>query len=208
MLMQEVADLLQVLVGAVRPADAKLQPVHISYRAAFQQFLDFDPHTVAVAFLQNLVQEKMGQIIGLETIDRDAALQLLMAEVIEPEFAKIKQPVFLYDFPASQAALAELKTLADGTEVAARFEIYWGGVELGNAYHELADADEQRQRFEANLKERQALGLQEVPVDQNLLAALDQGLPACAGIAMGFDRLLMVVLQQNQLSQVQSFFGF
>ena len=176
----------------------------LSYAEAFQRYLKLDPHQASLQTLQDAASQfYQGEL------DRDTTLQLLMSEVIEKELAKSDRPVFVYDFPASQAALAQIKTLADGTQVAARFELYWRGVELANGYHELFDAKEQEARFKADLTKRKALGIQAVPIDQNLLLALREGqLGQCAGIAMGFDRLIMVLLNEPALGKVQSFFEF
>ncbi len=208
MLMEEVADLIRALLAAVSVKGGSCSEIRLSYQEAFQQCLNINPHTAPLKELQDRVALHVGSIAGMETVERDPALQLLMSHVIEPAFAEWDQPVFLYDFPASQAALAKIKTLHDGTKVAARFEVYWGGVELGNAYHELVQPGEQRERFREDLKKRDKLGLPQVPMDENLLAALDAGLPECAGIAMGFDRLVMVILEKARLADVQSFWGF
>jgi len=176
----------------------------LSYAEVFQQYLKLDPHQAPLETLQDAASQfYQGQL------DRDIALQLLMSEVIEKELKKLDRPVFVYDFPASQAALAQIKTLEGGLKVAARFELYWRGVELANGYHELLDAKEQEARFQADLARRKALDIKEVPIDQNLLLALREGhLPECAGIAMGFDRLVMVLLNESALEKVQSFFEF
>lgn len=205
-LMEEVGSLINTL--AVSLGLAPIQVAEISYREAFENFLKIDPHTVTLEDLQRIVKAKMGEVVGLSDLDRDTALQLLMAEIIEPELAKRAQPIFVYHFPASQAALAKVKILSDGTRVAARFELYWQGVELANGYHELVSFKEQQQRFEADLQKRSNLHLPSVPVDQNLLAALEKGVAECAGVALGFDRLIMVLLHKTKLAEVQTFFKF
>lgn len=217
MLMQEVSELIQTLLKAVTDQENISDLTDsskgffgrcISYRQVFQETLQIDPHQVSESVLQDSVKKKIGEIVGVKHPDRDTCLQLLMSEIIEPELAKIAEPVFIYDFPATQAALARIKTLEDGTQVAARFEVYWHGVELGNAYYELASAEEQKLRFDSDLQKRKQLGLPAVPVDTNLLAALEYGIPECAGIAIGFDRLVMILLNQQSLADVQSFFEF
>jgi elongation factor P--(R)-beta-lysine ligase len=110
---------------------------------------------------------------------------------------------FVVDYPADQAALARLRE--DDPRVAARFELIVDGVELANGYHELADAIELRARMERDLAARRAAGQREPPVDERLLAAMAAGLPPCAGVALGFDRLLMLKLGANRLDGVLPF---
>ena len=111
----------------------------------------------------------------------------------------------VHDWPATQAALARLRTDADGSIVAERFELYLGPVELANGYHELLDAGEQRARFERDLALRRERGAPHPPIDERLLAALDHGLPGCAGVALGMDRLLMAMLGTGRIAEVLAF---
>jgi lysyl-tRNA synthetase class 2 len=133
-------------------------------------------------------------------LDRDAKLDLLMGLVVGPLLGR-ERPCFICDYPVSQAALARLKSAT----VAARFELYVDGLELANGFHELTHAAQQRARFDADLGVRRARGQPEPPLDENLLAAMAHGLPDCAGVAMGLDRLIAVALRATQLSQVLSF---
>jgi len=110
---------------------------------------------------------------------------------------------FVYDYPASQAALARVRP--GYPAVAERFELYLGGMELANGFHELSDAAEQRARFQAEQREREAAGLSVIPLDENLLAALEAGLPDCAGVALGVDRLLMWLTGVEHIDQVLAF---
>ena len=104
---------------------------------------------------------------------------------------------------SSQAALAQIRTPGgDEPATADRFELYCRGVELANGYHELADADEQRRRFEQANRDRAARGARELPVDEQLLSAMGAGLPACAGVALGFDRLVMLALGCDRIEDV------
>jgi lysyl-tRNA synthetase class 2 len=111
--------------------------------------------------------------------------------------------VLVHDYPASQASLARLRTV-DGIEVAERFELYLGGMELANGYHELTDPAEQRRRFEADVARRLQLG-KPAGIDEALMAALESGLPDCSGVALGFDRLAMQLLGLDRIDQVVSF---
>jgi lysyl-tRNA synthetase class 2 len=133
---------------------------------------------------------------------RDDLLDFLVATQLGPRLGQGKLTC-LHHFPASQAALAQLDAADPGT--ALRFELYADGVELANGYVELASSAEQQQRFEADLAERQRRGLPQLAVDARLLAALSHGLPACAGVAMGFDRIAMLALGESSIDAVLAF---
>ncbi|MEX2287179.1 MAG: EF-P lysine aminoacylase EpmA [Planctomycetaceae bacterium] len=139
---------------------------------------------------------------SLSPDDRDGWLNLLLAEIVEPQLGQ-DVPTFVYDYPASQAALARIRPPA--VSVAERFELYISGIELCNGYHELTDADELRRRMKVQAQSRAAQGLKELPADNQLLAAMDAGLPASAGVALGFDRLAMLVLGKESLAEVLAF---
>ncbi len=136
---------------------------------------------------------------AFEAGDRDGLLDLGMSLRVAPGFPD-DRITFVRDFPASQAALARV----DGP-VAARFEAFWGGLELANGFHELGDATEQSQRFSSDLATRRARGLPEREMDQSFLAALSAGLPACAGVALGFDRVVMIAAGASTIDEVISF---
>ena len=138
---------------------------------------------------------------GLADADRDAWLDLVMTHVIEPRLGD--GLVFVRDYPASQAALARLRS--GNPPVAARFEVYLNGVELANGFHELTDAVEQRQRFENELKRRRQTGAETVQADERFLSALNAGLPECAGVALGLDRLLMLASGSECVQDVIAF---
>ena len=180
----------------------------LSYKSAFLRYLSVNPHQVTLAELQALVAEKVGPIHNMPYPDFDTCLQLLMSVVIEPALADMPGPVFIYDFPASQAALAQLRQNDSGEQVSGRFEVYWRGLELANGYYELTDAVAQAQRFEQDLLKRQAQNIPTVPVDQHLLNALKKGLPPCAGVALGFDRILMILAGADNIKNVQSFYRY
>jgi lysyl-tRNA synthetase class 2 len=145
--------------------------------------------------------EKHGVVCKAE-LDRDAKLDLLMGLVVGPNLGR-ERPCFVCDYPASQAALARLKP--GQPPVAARFELFLDGIELANGFHELADAEEQRGRFARDLATRRARGQVLPPVDERLLAALAAGMPDCAGVALGFDRLVAIALGAARLSQGMAF---
>ncbi|WP_235603002.1 amino acid--tRNA ligase-related protein [Piscirickettsia litoralis] len=171
---------------------------------AFEKYLDLNPHQASLDELKVCADNKGLTVIGLDQADKDTWLQLLLAEYIEPHLG-MSQPCFLFDFPASQAALAKVNE-KEGGAVAERFEVYVNGVELANGFHELTDAKEQRRRFENDLIERQHHNLpRDIPLDERLLSALESGLPACAGVALGVDRLVMLATESERLDEVVSF---
>lgn len=137
-----------------------------------------------------------------QTADRDLWLDLIMGEVVGPKLGALR-PCFVYDYPASQAALARVRP--GRPALAERFELYVRGVELANGFHELADAQEQARRFADDQRRREQWGRREVTVDHALLQALEAGLPDCAGVALGLDRLLMFKLGTERIDEVLSF---
>ena len=206
-LMNEVDDLLQLLLKTPKAA-------RISYQDAFLKVLNLDPHQASLESLVQHVTEKIGEIPGLFSPDpeiyRDVCLQLLMSDCVERALMQAyhDRPVMVYEYPASQAALAQIKktgTLSSTISVAARFEVFYQGMELGNGYFELQDVSAQRARFQGDLKRRAAMGLQPVPTDTRLLEAMAFGLPSCAGIAMGFDRLVMLAVGAQNIEEVVAF---
>ncbi len=192
-LMQEVADLVQASIG-----QRALE--FISYRALFQRELGLDPLLADTAELAALARSQLD--VGAMEGGRDLWLDLLMSHLVEPRLAG-RGLCFVYDYPASQAALARVES-EDGVQVARRFELYVDGLELANGYHELADAAEQRRRFEADNLARREAGQPERPADERLLAAL-ASLPDCCGVALGFDRLLMLALGGSDIRDVLAF---
>ena len=170
------------------------------YKELFRKHLNLDPHTITLQELQCLSDELM-DVCGAD-LDTTDYLQLLMDQKIEP---RLPASCFVYEYPEAQAALSVVAPDAAGVPVAQRFELYVDGMELANGYFELTDAAEQRARFDGDLARRRQLGLPLVPVDEELLAALEAGLPSCAGVALGLDRLLMVLGQNRDISDVISY---
>ena len=193
-LMDEVAELLLLVVNLPVPEK-------ITYQQAFQRYLNIDPHRDSDEILSQLAKEKTG-ICG-DDLSRDDCLDLLLTHCIEPKLG-CEKPVFMTEYPASQASLAKVKE-RDGVLLAQRFELYVNGLELANGYDELVDADEQLQRFEADNEARKAHDLPEIPVDYNLVEALKSGLPECSGVALGLDRLQMVIQGAKCIDEVISF---
>lgn len=194
-LMSEVDSLLQ---AALKTGPSRM----LSYQQALQQYTGLDALSTSDADLIAALPAHGIDIDAPETLSRDALLQLLFSQAVEPAIGQ-DVPCFIHSFPASQAALARINQV--DPRVADRFEVYYRGIELANGFYELADADEQRQRFVADNQQRRAQGLPERPVDEHLLAALHSGLPDCAGVALGIDRLLMLKLDAAHIHEVLNF---
>lgn len=194
-LMDEVADLVCGWLGCPRPFT-------LDYRKAFHRFVGVDPFDVEDRSLQQLCEPWMPaeQAAGLL---RDECLDLLMSFSVEPGLAELG-PVFITGYPESQAALARVSEV-NGVRQAHRFELYVGGLELCNGYWELTDVAEQKARFEADNRARRQAGRPEMPVDHALLAAMEAGVPDCAGVALGLDRLLMLKLGLKDIAGVLAF---
>ncbi|MBK0063897.1 MULTISPECIES: EF-P lysine aminoacylase EpmA [unclassified Acinetobacter] len=197
-LMHETADLLQ---SCLRHRFDDIRPMILSYKHAFQDRLEINPLQASLQQLKNTAQ-RVGLTLDLGD-DRLAYMDLLFSHFVEPSLG-FDTPVFLTDFPPEMASLAKVRIDEDGEQVAARFELYIEGLELANAYDELLDAQTLRQRFDADNLERKHQGLPQMPLDEYLLAALPN-MPACSGIALGIDRLLMIATRQMRIDQVIAF---
>lgn len=192
-LMDEVAELLFAALNIERLP-------RLNYARLFQEHLDMDPHGIGFERLKSVAEKHID--LGSSELSATDYLQLLMHHCIEPELPEF---CLVYDYPAAQAALAEVESDSEGRAVARRFEVYGRGMELANAYQELTDASEQRARFVRDLQARKARNKFLPEPDGRLLAALEQGLPACSGIALGFDRLVMLAANSQHIDQVISF---
>jgi len=176
----------------------------IGYREAFLEYAEIDPLTAESPHLAQLATAAGLAIPSHFGDDRDDWLDLLMLDLVIPQLGR-ERPVIVYDYPASQAALAKIRS--GNPPVAERFELFYQGLELANGYHELLDADELRRRtIEAN-RQRQATGKRPLPVENRLLEAMRAGLPPCTGVALGFDRLVMLVGGASKISEVMAFCG-
>jgi lysyl-tRNA synthetase class 2 len=173
----------------------------ISYRELFRRHLATDPLTAPDDELRRLAA---GVWVDAGRLDRDGLLDVLVSHRIEPALPP-HGLTFVHDYPASQAALARVRKDSDGERIAERFELYVGQLELANGFNELADPMEQLGRFEADNRLRVARGGEPLPIDGRFLAALEQGLPACAGVALGVDRLLMAMLEVDDIREVLAF---
>lgn len=191
-LMDEMDELLQNILNC---SSAQ----RFTYQTVFQKIVNIDPLATNINELITCAEKKGINDPGLgDSIDD--WLMLLFSYCIEPELQAL---TFVYDFPASQSALARVNS--QDPRVSDRFEVYFKGIELANGFHELADSAEQRQRFVKNNQTRQAMNKPQMQIDEWFLSALENGLPDCAGVALGVDRLVMLALQETHLADVLSF---
>ena len=174
----------------------------VTYKKAFNDGLAINPFHESLSSLQKMCIQEANYEGPL--LDRDGCLDLLLSYCIEPSLG-VDEPCFLVDYPESQAALARILVDEDGDRVGKRAELYIRGIELANAYDELTDAAEQGRRFDEDLRRRTELGLASVNPDMQLLQALEHGIPACAGVALGIDRLLMLKVGASSLANVIAF---
>ncbi len=194
-LMDEVNDLLQQVLDC---ASAE----KLSYQKLFLSYLDIDPLSAEKKQLCEVaIKLNLNNLADVKE-DHATLLQLLFAIGIEPYIGHDK-PVFVYDFPANQSALAKIKT--QDHRVAERFEVYFRGIELANGFCELTDVEEQRQRFDQDNLNRIRCGLPQQKIDKNFLDAMKHGIPTCSGVALGIDRLVMLAIGANSLSDVIAF---
>jgi lysyl-tRNA synthetase class 2 len=195
-LMDEVEALVRVLLAS---AGAGRSGERLSYREAFARELGLDPFLAADSTLLEAARRRGFAAGGTS---RDELLEFLMGVGVGPRLGR-GALTFIHSYPASQAALARLDP--QDARAALRFELYCEGVELANGFHELQSAAEQRARFECDNGERRRAGLPVRPPDERLLAALAAGLPDCAGVALGFERTLMLALGAQHIDEVLSF---
>ncbi|MDE2406491.1 MAG: EF-P lysine aminoacylase GenX [Xanthomonadaceae bacterium] len=195
-LLDETVELIRAALALVG-RDAR--SVITTFRDLYWQHLQLDPLSAGIDTLRNALGEVRIDPAGLT---RDDWLDLLMTHRLQPLFDN-DVLLAVHDWPASQAALARIRN--DAPPVAERFELYLGPLELANGYHELCDAREQRARFERDGAVRAQRGLPAIPLDDALLGALEHGLPACAGVALGVDRLLMALRATSQIADVLAF---
>lgn len=211
-LMDEVTDLVAVLVATLsdvtEPGEQSSPPSfsQLSYQQAFLDYVGIDPLQASSAQCHQLAQRQGIEIPqGLTVTDEvDDWLDWLLTQRVFPAFDK-QCFTFLYDYPASQCALARIDENDQQQPVAKRFELFYGELELANGFFELTDADEQLQRFCQENDRRQQLNKPIIDVDVEFIAALSHGLPECSGVAMGLDRILMVIADIHSINNVLAF---
>lgn len=170
-----------------------------SYRSLFRESLQLDIESAPLSELRDCCAQ---QVPGIDSRDlaADQCLDLLLATVVAPALEGYQ---FVYDYPLSQASLARVRS--DDESVAERFELFYDGIELANGFSELTDAGQQRRRFEQDNERRRERGLPAHEIDERLLGALESGIEECAGVALGLDRLLMVLMQVDSIDAVLTF---
>ncbi len=198
-LIDETESLMQRLLASVLK-----EPVQrVSYAAVFEKFTGLDPLVAKEAdFEQYAKQYKLPEAIEMCRGDRSLWLDFLFSHIVQPHLGE-NRLCFVRDYPACQSALSRLKK--NDPRVSERVELFVNGLELANGFYELADPEEQKNRFDAEMRERKAKGSPVFPVDDHFVAALAHGLPDCSGIAVGLDRMLMLMTEADSIDQVMSF---
>jgi len=194
-LMQEVAEIVTILVGNYLEL---LDVAYISYQQIFKKYADIDIQTANQADYLQVCADHAHKLNSALTTHQYQ--NLVLDQIIVPKLEK-RRMTFIYDFPAEQAALAKLNDQG----CAERFELYFGGVELANGFQELTNAQEQLSRFEEDNRKRLLANKKAIEIDTEFLSALESGLPESAGVALGIDRLLMVMLGMDEIRSVLSF---
>ena len=175
----------------------------VTYQQLFIKYVGVDPLACSLDELKNSIKvHQLNADWVLNEDNFDTLLQYLFSELVESKIGK-ERPCLVYNFPASQASLAQISI--DDKRVAQRFELYFKGMELANGFNELRDASEQKLRFKAENQLRTNSGKDSKAIDANFIAALEHGLPKCAGVALGVDRLIMIALNQTHIENVISF---
>lgn len=193
LLMEEVAALLAELLG-IHNFEYR------TYQQLFEQCVGLNPHRASDAELAQVARSRLD--FQARNMSRTDWLDLLMSHLVEPE---LPGAVFVSEFPWQQASLSRIANNTEGQPVACRFELFIDGLEIANGYHELLDAVELQRRADVDNEQRRDCGLPEMPLDAHLLAAHQHGLPPCAGVAVGVDRLLMLKSGVDSIDQVLAF---
>ena len=204
-----IDEVVELMAAALALTEKCLKVEKYTYRELFLSAIGVDPFAAELEQLRSALGDVR---VEREGLDRDDWLDLLLTHRIQPSFPADRITI-ICDYPATQCALAKIRSDAVRPStlspkpfaVAERFELYVGQQELANGYHELTDAAEQRARFVRDNARRCARGYAEIPLDENLLAALEQGLPDCAGVALGIERLLMAMLGTDDIREVLAF---
>jgi len=198
--MQAMMDEVDALLTGLLKNKITVKSEVLSYQQAFVKYAQCDPFNASTEQLKQIFTDYTQQ--DVQGIGEDDWLDLVVSQVVEPQLPRDRL-VFITHYPASQASLAKLNI--DDPRMAERFEVFAGGLELANGFHELTDVKEQRQRIEQENKQRQENGLPIMEVDERFFAALEHGLPDCSGVAIGFDRVVMLAAGVDDIRKVISF---
>ncbi len=200
----QLMDEVECLLIAVMPSEyTSTKAERVSYRDIFLRVLEIDPFQVSVAECRECCDRFALSVPDNMGVERDIWLDLLMSMLIAPKLPQDRF-TFIYDYPASQAALAKTRD-ENGRDIAERFELYWGELELANGFQELTDPDEQLQRFEAENRHRLDRKLPTIAIDYKFIECLRDGMPESSGVALGLDRLLMVLTGARHINEVVTF---
>jgi lysyl-tRNA synthetase class 2 len=195
-LMDEVEDLVSEIIGT------KLNARRTRWIDAFKNYAGVNPFCEKLSDFADACRAREIPVPEKsEMLTREDWWDYLMVFFVEPALAS-NGPEFILDYPPSQAALAQTYVDADGYTWARRFELFVNQVELCNGYTELTDAVEQRRRFNTDLEIRKGMNKPLPPIDERFLAALESGMPACSGVALGLDRLFMLALGKEEIADV------
>ncbi len=193
--------LIDEVVAVITLASGSADVALLTYQKVFELHCHLNPHTASLAELKVCARRHLD--LGFDSDDRDLWLQLLMSSVVEPALDPTQISI-VYDFPETQAALAKIAVNGDGHPVARRFEAFFAGMELANGYDELRDANELVRRIGDDHRRRGLSGQDLPPIDHYLLKAMPC-LPECTGVAIGFDRLVMIACKAERIDQVIAF---
>ncbi|WP_455223360.1 elongation factor P--(R)-beta-lysine ligase [Kaarinaea lacus] len=196
-LMNEVAELVSLLLE-YEQQDSE----YLTYQEAFLRYAQIDPLAASLEELRQQAQHAGLTLPPSEREDKDLYLDYLMSTQVQPQLGK-GHLTFIYEYPASQCALARIAS--DNSQVSERFELFIEGIELANGFHELADGEQQLQRFQTELDRRAKMGIESTAIDQHLIAALGAGLPDCSGVALGLDRLIQFMSSKKTLNDILAF---
>jgi len=204
-LMREMEELL-VALGLL---EAQASISRMSYRQLFQEYAGLDPFALDVDQIEDYISARGINLVSApgrgqsdRPLSKDDLLALIQTHIIEPGM-RDQGFLLVLDFPPSQASLARIRD--DEPPVAERFELYVNGIELAYGFNELTDSHEQLRRFNFEQQQRQLKGMKKVQTDHHLVDALAAGLEACAGVAVGFDRLVMLAANKQSIQEVIAF---
>ena len=202
-LSEEVAELVQRVLAT------DVDVLTISYADAVAKYTGIDIFNTNFSEIEFVLKAHSIAVADNMGEDLDIYLDLLMSTLVFPNLCdaatQIKQITIINNYPATQAALARIRSDSRGHNVAARFEVFVDGLEIANGYHEIQDVAILEQRFIEDNKRRVRLGKREMPIDAYLLSAMENGLPDCTGVALGIDRLIMLALNKQDIKEVIAF---